>query len=222
MILAALLWLAAPPASPSASAPLEPASITTFGRDLVVSTPVAGRVLGAFANVRIEAHVSGDVVVWGGDVSFGPGGSVEGNLSVFGGSLRATGTPPVAGVISTPGSLLRVYLAEMRRAPWEMPGSAAVWGLRLLGLAAWLAGTLLLLYFFASPFARAAARAEEALSASALAGALSILTLFLAAAAILALAPPPLSVRRSWWWRVSPSPRRCSEWARSFSCSVRS
>ncbi|MGE5275416.1 MAG: hypothetical protein ACM3SU_00330 [Acidobacteriota bacterium] len=193
MILAALLWLAAP-ASAAPPASRETSSVTTFGRDLVVSTPVEGRVLAAFADVRIDARVSGDVVVWGGDVSFGPGGSVGGNLSVFGGNLRTETTPPVAGVVSTPGTLLGLYLAEMRRAPWEMPGSAAVWGLRLLGLAAWLAGSLVLLYLFGSPFARAAARAEETLSLSGLAGALAVLTLFLAAAALLALLPPPLSV----------------------------
>jgi hypothetical protein len=193
MIFAALLWLAAPALSAPPSAPA-PSSVTTFGRDLVVSTPVEGRVLAAFANVRIEARVAGDVVVWGGDVTFGPGGSVGGNLSVFGGKLRAETTPPVAGVVSTPGTLLGLYLAEMRRAPWEMPGSAAVWGLRLLGLAAWLGLSLALLYAFGSPFARAAARAEETLSLSGLAGALAVLTLFLAAATLLALVPAPLSV----------------------------
>ncbi len=194
MILAALLWLAAPSAPPAPPASRASASVTTLGRDLVVSTPVDGRVLAAFANVRIEAPVSGDVVVWGGDVAFGRGGSVGGNLSVFGGELRAEGVPPVGGVVSTPGALLRLYLGEMRRAPWEMPGSGVVWGLRLLGLAGWLAGTMLLLYLFGSPFARAAARAEEMLSTSVLAGALSVLTLFLAAAALLALVPSPLSV----------------------------
>jgi hypothetical protein len=192
---AALFWLAASIASPAAhSAAVPSASVTTLGRNLVVSAPVEGRVVAALADVRIEARVSGDVIVWGGDVSFGPGGSVGGNLSVFGGDVRGEGAPPVQGVVSTPGTLLRLYLAEMRRAPWELPGSGAIWGLRLLGLAAWLAATLLLLFFLGSPFARAAARTEGALSTSALAGALSVLTLFLAAAAILALLPSALSV----------------------------
>jgi hypothetical protein len=192
MSLAALLFLAA--LAPSSPPSTSPHSVTTFGRDLVVSTPVSGRVVAAFADVRIEAPVSGDVVVWGGDVSFGAGGSAGGNLSVFFGELRSEGTPPVAGVVSTPGSLLGLYLAEVKRAPWEMPGSATVWGLRLLALAAWLAMALLLLYLFGSPFARAAARAEETLSTTLLAGALSVLTLFLAAAAVLALLPSSLSV----------------------------
>jgi hypothetical protein len=192
--LATLLWLATPPSGPAAPASPSGSAVTTFGRDLVISSPVQGRVLAAFASIRIEAPVSGDVVVWGGDLSFGPAGSVGGNLSVFGGDLRADGAPRVQGVVSTPGSLLRLYLAEMRRAPWELPASRTVWGLRLLSLAAWLAVTLLLLRLFGAPFARAAARAEEMFTTSALAGVLSVLTLFLAAAAVLALLPSALSV----------------------------
>ena len=194
MIARALLLLAALPAAPRTAPEIPRASLTTFGRDLVVSQPVGGRVLAAFADVRIDAPVSGDVIVWGGGVAFGPGGRVGGNLSVFGGTVRAAGPPPVAGVVSTPGSLLRLYLAEMRRAPWELPASATVWGARLLALAAWLAAALVLLYTLGSPLPRAAAIAEEELSTSALAGALSVLTLFLAAAAILALLPSSVSV----------------------------
>jgi hypothetical protein len=188
MTFAALLWLAA------ASAAVPVPSVTTFGRDIVVSSPVEGRVVAAFADVRVEARVAGDVVVWGGDVAFGPGGSVGGNLSVFGGRLLSGGAPPVAGVVSTPGTLLRLYLAEMRRAPWEVPPSATVWGLRLLALAVWLAAALLLLYLLGSPLPRAAARAEEAPTTAVLAGALSVVTLFLAVAAVLALLPSAVSV----------------------------
>lgn len=193
MIAAALLFLAAPAAS-TASPAANTATLTTLGRNLVVSQPVSGRIFAALADVRIDARVSGDVVVWGGDVSFGPGGSVGGNLSVFGGTLASEGAPPVEGVVSTPGSLLRLYLAEMRRAPWELPGSATVWGLRLLSLAAWLAVALALLYLLGSELPRAAARAEEEMPASLAAGLLSVLTLFLAAAAVLALLPTSLSV----------------------------
>jgi hypothetical protein len=193
MIAAALLFLAAPAAPIPGPAPASP-SLTTLGRDVVISTPVSGRVIAALADVRIESRVEGDVVVWGGNVSFGPGGSVGGNLSVFGGRLSAPGVPPVGGVVSTPGSLLRLYLAEMRRAPWEAPASATVWGLRLLALAAWLLVAMALLYLLGSELPRAAARAEEEMPASAVAGLLSVLTLFLAAAAVLALLPAALSV----------------------------
>ncbi len=192
--LAPLWLLAAAPALASAAPVSPPSSVTTFGRDLVISQPVSGRVLAAFASVRLEARVEGDVIVWGGDVSFGPGGEVGGNLSVFGGTLHASGMPPVHGVVSTPGSLLRLYLAEMKRAPWEAPPSATVWGLRLLALAAWLAAGIAVLFFFDTKLPRAAERAAETPTLALLAGVLSIVTLFLAAAAVLALLPPPLSV----------------------------
>jgi hypothetical protein len=108
---------------------------------------------------------AGDGVVWGGTVSLAPGGSVAGDLLVFAGSIEAPAdrSLPVEGRVSTPGTLLRLYLSEMRRAPWEAAGAAeapvsVLSGLRLLGLAAWLAVSLALLYLFASPLARARCR----------------------------------------------------------------
>jgi hypothetical protein len=175
-----------------------PASITSVGHDIVVSQAIPGRVVGVLSDVRVAARVSGDVIVWGGDVSFAPGGSVAGDLLVFGGSI--VGPPgqalPVEGRVATPGSLLRVYLSEMRRAPWEAAGHEAsiLGGLHLIALSLWLAVALALLYFFASPLARAAMSAEEDWSGSLLAGALGVLTLFLAAGAALSLLPAPLSV----------------------------
>ncbi|HEY7862515.1 MAG TPA: hypothetical protein VIE39_02580, partial [Thermoanaerobaculia bacterium] len=50
------------------------------------------------------------------------------------------------------------------------------------------------LYLLGSPLPRAAARAEEAPTTAVLAGALSVVTLFLAAAAVLALLPSAVSV----------------------------
>jgi hypothetical protein len=189
VILASLLL------SLSAVAPVS--NVTVLGRDVNVSAPVAGRVVAVFGNVRIDSRVGGDVIVWGGDVLFGPGGEVLGNLSIFGGSVRAAsnGHVPVAGTVSTPGNLLRLYLEELHRAPWDSSARLAVTtGLRLMALAAWLAVSLLLLYFFGSPFARAAASAESDWPGSLAAGALAVVSLFLAAAAALALLPAALSI----------------------------
>lgn len=176
------------------SAPVTAAK-RAFGRDLEVTEPVSGNVVGVFSDVRIDAPVSGNVIVWGGAARFGPNGSVDGNLSVFGGDIvAAPGRPaPVKGSVSTPGSLLRLYLQEMHRAPWERSPSTAR-GIRLVSLSVWLFGSLVLLYLFGSPFARAAARAEEDWTGSLLAGALGVLTLFLAATAALALLPAALSL----------------------------
>jgi hypothetical protein len=182
----------------AASAAGAPASITSVRRDVVVSTALPGRVVAVLADVRIAARVSGNVIVWGGDVSFAPGGSVAGDLLVFGGSIQAPSDRalPVEGRVSTPGSLLRLYLSEMRRAPWEGSGLGATvfGGLHLMALSLWLAVALALLYLFASPLARAAMSAEEDWSGSLLAGALGVLTLFLAAGAALSLLPAAVAI----------------------------
>lgn len=176
-------------------------AITSVGRDVVVTQAHPGRIVVVLSDVRIAARVSGDVIVWGGHVSFAPGGSVAGDLLVFGGSIDAAPDRaiPVEGRVSTPGSLLRLYLSEMRRAPWEGPGAdtapgSVLSGLRLLALAAWLTVALVLLYLFASPLARAALSAEQDWSSSLLAGALGVLTLFLAAGAALSLLPSSVAI----------------------------
>src|SRR5262249_11219349 len=99
-----LLFLALPDPSSSAAPP----GLTSVGRDVVVTENVAGRVITVLGNVRIDARIAGDVIVWGGDVAFGPAGSVGGNLSVFGGRIAPPppGDPPVLGTGSAPGTPL--------------------------------------------------------------------------------------------------------------------
>lgn len=188
MIAAGFLFLAAATAAPAR---------TAFARDVEIREPHGGRVVAVLSNVRIASRVSGDVVVWGGDVTILPAGFVEGNLSVFGGTLTVPpGKPlPVAGLVSTPGTLLRLYLDEMHRAPWQ-EGSPALLSraLRLIALSAWLAVSLALLFCFSSPFARAAASTERDWTRTILAGALGVLSLLLATIAVLALLPGSISV----------------------------
>lgn len=181
----------------ASSAFAAPRGISSVGRNVTVSERVPGRVVAVAADVAIENAVAGDVIVWGGDVSFGPAGSIAGNLVVFGGTIHQNEgrALPVGGTVSTPGTLLQLYLAEMRRAPWAPgPLSPVVWGLRLLALSAWLAVAVLLLYFFGSPLARAADRAESNWTWALTAGVLGVLTIFLAAAAALALLPSAVAV----------------------------
>jgi hypothetical protein len=198
LISAGLLLLTASSLSVAAAAPGSAASgLTTFARDMEIRRPVSGSVVAVLSDLRIAAPVEGDVVVWGGSVTFEPSGFVEGNLSVFGGGVSAPeGSPlPVRGLVSTPGTLLRLYLDETHRPPWQ-EGSHVLLsrGLRLIGLSVWLAVSLALLFFFATPFARAAASAESEWLRTLLSGALGVLTLLLASVSALALLPPPLSV----------------------------
>ena len=65
---------------PAAVASASPPAVASVGRDLVISRSVPGRVVAVASDVRIDAPVAGDVVIWGGAASFGPGGSVAGNL----------------------------------------------------------------------------------------------------------------------------------------------
>ncbi len=174
-----------------------PSGQTSFARNLEIRQPVSGRVVAVLSDVAIDARVSGDVVVWGGSVSFGPSGLVEGNLSVFGGDVNSPlGAPlPVRGTVSTPGALLRLYLDEMHRPPWEEGGQPLLLrGLRLVALSVWLVVSLTLLFFFTSPLSRAASLAAGDWPRTLLAGALGVLTLLLAAASVLALLPAPLSL----------------------------
>lgn len=197
VLTASLGSVPAPAGAPSSNASSAPSrSQTSVGRDLTIREPVAGNVVAVLASVEIASRVSGNVIVWGGKVVFLPGGSVDGNLSVFAGNVTAPeGRLPVAGAVSTPGSLLRLYLEEMHRAPWEEATRiSAVRGLRLVALSVWLLGSLLLLYLFGSPFARAAAAADGDWPRALLAGALGVLTLFLVASASLALLPAALSI----------------------------
>jgi len=191
---ALLLAFAIPPSVARAS----PGSITTVGRDVVVSAETPGKVIAVLANVRVATRVSGDVVVWGGNVSFAPGGSVAGDLLVFGGTIEAPpgGALPVEGRVATPVSLLGVYLDETRRAPWETSkaGASILGGLHLVSLSAWLAVALALLYFFSSPLSRAAMSAENDWTGALAAGALGVLTLFLTAGAALSLLPSGIAI----------------------------
>jgi len=185
-------------AIPSSAAYAVPGSITTVGRDVVVSGETPGKVIAVLANVRVAARVSGDVVVWGGNVSFAPGGSIAGDLLVFGGTIEAPpgGALPVEGRVATPVSLLGVYLDETRRAPWDTSraGASILGGLRLIALSVWLAVALALLYFLSSPLSRAAMSAEADWTGALAAGALGVLTLFLTAGAALSLLPSTVAI----------------------------
>ncbi len=187
-MIAGLLFLAATAA---------PSGQTAVARDLEIQQPVSGRVVAVLSDVSIDARVSGDVVVWGGSVSFGPSGYVEGNLSVFGGGVTAPPgmSLPVRGTVSTPGTLLRLYLDEMHRPPWQEGNQPVLSrGLRLIALSVWLVVSLALLFFFTSALSRAAFSAAGNWPRTLLAGALGVLTLLLAAASVLALLPAFLSV----------------------------
>jgi hypothetical protein len=166
-------------------------SVTSVRSPVLVSSPVAGRVVSVGGDVTIRARVAGDVVAWGGDIRIEAGGSVGGDVVAFGGRVAA---PPgaIGGRLLTPGSLAAIYLAEARTAPWsrENPASASgavSWrtfaGLRLFLLALWMLASSLVLRFRGSGVARASLALEQTPALAAAAGVIGIVFLFLAGVA---------------------------------------
>ncbi len=175
-------------------------SLTSVRSPVLVSSPVAGRVVAVGGDVTIRARVSGDVVAWGGDVRIEPGGTVGGDVVAFGGRVSA---PPgaVGGRVLTPGSLAAIYLAEARSAPWSRDNPASArgdvpWrtfaGLRLFLLALWMLASALVLRLRGSGVARASLALEENPALAAAAGVIGVVFLFLAGVAAFTAFPAAL------------------------------
>lgn len=58
-----------------------------FGEQAILSTPVTGNAQIVGGRLRVDETVEGDLVSFGGDVTFGPNGRVKGDLIHLGGSI---------------------------------------------------------------------------------------------------------------------------------------
>jgi hypothetical protein len=119
--------------------------VVSFGKPLAVAGDVEGTVVSVDGSVTVTGRVRGDVVVLGGDGVILEGGRVSGDLLVVGGSGKAAdGT--VAGRVRTLSALEAAFLSELRTSPLEGGEvSLLLAAFRLLLLAFWLAGGLVLL-----------------------------------------------------------------------------
>jgi hypothetical protein len=122
LIAAGVLFLAAAAAAPVPGQ-------TAFARDIEIRQPVAGRVVAVLSDVGSPRPCRATSSV-GRPRDLQPAGSVAGNLSVFGGGISApAGQPlPVRGIVSTPGTLLRLYLDETHQPPWQEGARSLVAG----------------------------------------------------------------------------------------------
>lgn len=59
----------------------------SFGKEAVLSAPVAGNAQVVGGRLRVDETVGGDLVSFGGDVTFGPNGRVTGDLIHLGGTI---------------------------------------------------------------------------------------------------------------------------------------
>ena len=143
--------LAAPAGADLSDATVVPAGtvrsedVVSFGKPVSVTGEVTGTVVSIEGAVTVTGTVRGDVVVLGGDALVGEGGRIGGDLLVVGGTGRVAGGA-VTGRIRSLSALEAAFLAELKTSPLEGGElSLLLAAFRLLLLAFWLAGGLVLL-----------------------------------------------------------------------------
>lgn len=119
--------------------------ITVFGKNIHLTESVNGSVQVVFGSARIDASVGGDVLVFGGDIVFGPEAFVEGDVISFGGEVMGLNPARVRGrlsldrIDSVEGSQLGMTVSALND-PFSIVGVA----LKLTLLAGWLLAALVL------------------------------------------------------------------------------
>ncbi|MGA7614657.1 MAG: polymer-forming cytoskeletal protein [Thermoanaerobaculia bacterium] len=94
-----------------------------FDEDMHVTQNVAGSVIVFAGTAMIDAVVSGDVVVLGGDVSLGESAHVRGDLVCLGGEIHGLEAGRVAGDVVAPGRLLHIARGQSEDAVLLRHGS---------------------------------------------------------------------------------------------------
>lgn len=159
----ALAAEAAPAARPEALR-LEPGAvarhqIVAVGRDVLVQGEALAGVAALDGSVRIEGSVAGDVTVLGGDAVLAATASVDGDVHVLGGTLRAERGARLGGRSVAYPTFSRAWLTLLEGPSLGLSSSSPLVIAAKLGLvAAWLALSLLL---FATGGRSLLATAEE-------------------------------------------------------------
>lgn len=80
----------------------------TFGKTVVINSPVRGDVEVLGGTVFVDESIEGNVIVFGGDVDLSPRAHVKGDVIAIGGRIRSASSSRVEGHIYTPGSVSAV------------------------------------------------------------------------------------------------------------------
>lgn len=122
--------------------------LVALDRDIVVDGEALGDVAALHGSVAVSGRVRGNVIVLGGDARLGPRATVEGDISVVGGNLRAALGSRIGGRSVSYPTASSALLTLLEGPSLGLGASSpVVLGAKLALLAAWAA---LLLAFFAA------------------------------------------------------------------------
>lgn len=109
--------------------------ITKFGGDVAITADVAGDVQVVFGSVKVDARITGDLLVFGGNVELGPQAEVTGEIVTYGGTVNGPGRRRHPGLAEHAG----VSLARMND-----PRSPIGYALKISFLIVWLVAAVVL------------------------------------------------------------------------------
>ena len=115
--------------------------LVTFGRSLTLDKELRGSVQTMAGSLHLDAAVTGDVTVFGGDVTFGPSARIRGDLICLGGSIPVNADTVVEGIVyapSTMGTALSAASDEQTRRALTAPFSFFTAALKISLLFFWL------------------------------------------------------------------------------------
>lgn len=129
----------------------DPASsdLVTFGRSQSVDKDMRGDIQTMAGSLHLDANVTGNVTVFGGDVTFGPSARVSGDLICLGGTIPGNANAVVDGAVYAPSTMRNALAAasdQKTRRALSAPFSFFTFALKISLLIFWLfAGVVLTL-----------------------------------------------------------------------------
>ncbi|MEO6112501.1 MAG: polymer-forming cytoskeletal protein [Nitrospiraceae bacterium] len=121
--------------------------LVAFGRSLTVDKDFRGDVQTMAGSLHLDAEVTGNVTVFGGDVTFGPSARVSGDLICLGGTIPVNAGALVEGTVYAPATMRTALAAasdDQTRRALSAPFSFFTVALKIALLIFWLVAAVIL------------------------------------------------------------------------------
>lgn len=121
--------------------------LVAFGRSITLDKDLRGSVQTMAGSLHLDAAVTGDVTVFGGDVTFGPSARISGDLICLGGSIPVNADAVVEGTVYAPSTMRSALSAasnEQTRRALTAPFSFFTAALKISLLLFWLLAAVII------------------------------------------------------------------------------